>query len=61
MASKPKTNGNGKKFRVQSLALFIALAAPFGIFVAMRGGQLLLAALFFALLALAMALTIWKG
>lgn len=61
MTTKTPTNGNNRKFRAQSLALFIALAAPFGIYIAIQAGLVFLAGLFSALLVFSMALTIWKG
>jgi hypothetical protein len=58
--AKP-ANGNGARFRVQSLALFVALSAPFGIYWALQSGLAALAGLFFGLLAASLALTMWKG
>ncbi len=55
------TNGNGARFRVQSLALFATLSMPFGIYWALQSGVTVLAGLFFGLLAASMGLTIWKG
>jgi len=56
-----KANGNGNKFRVQSLALGLALAAPFGLYWALIAGLSALAVVFGGLIAAGMALTLWKG
>lgn len=53
--------GSSLRFRVQSLALLLALAAPFALYWALDRGFNTLAALFFGVIALAMILTFWKG
>ncbi len=61
MTARNPTSANNRKFRSQSLALSIALAAPFGIYFALQAGLAVLAGLFSGLLIFSMALTIWKG
>ena len=56
-----KANGNGLRFKMQTLALNVALAAPFGLFWALQSGMLILSIFFFGLIAASMLLTIWKG
>ena len=56
-----KPNGNGKRFRIQGLALGMALSTPFGLFWALQNGLVVVAAVLFGLLAAAMLLTLWKG
>jgi hypothetical protein len=49
------------RFSIQSLALIIALLTPFALYWALESGQIAMAAFFFGLLALAMAVTAWIG
>ncbi len=61
--STPKKNGNsnGKRARVQSIALAVSLLTPFGIYYALQAGSPILGAVFFAILTLAMAVVVVKG
>jgi hypothetical protein len=56
----PKIN-NGNRFRIQAISLGVSLLAPFAIYSAMQAGNSILAALFFAILTLAMAVVVVKG
>jgi len=49
------------RFGWQALALGLALIAPFGLFWALIANLPFLAAIFFAVLVISMALTIWAG
>lgn len=49
------------RFALQTGALILGVAAPFGLFYALAGGINWLAGLFFGALALAMLLTTWAG
>ena len=49
------------RFSIQSMALVVALLAPFALFWTLEAGQTLFAALSFGLLALAMLVTAWIG
>jgi hypothetical protein len=49
------------RFSIQSLVLVIALLSPFALYWALEAGQNALAAFFFGLLALALAVTAWIG
>jgi hypothetical protein len=57
MKATPKRN----RFAWQSLALALALLAPFGLYLALTRNQPVLAAAIFAVLAGSMALTMWAG
>jgi hypothetical protein len=60
MAEK-KNGSNGKRFQIQSIALAVSLLSPFGIYSALQAGSTPLAALGFAILAVAMAVVVVKG
>ncbi len=60
MAQKNKFN-NGTRFRIQTIALFVSLLAPFGIYYALQAGNAVLGAVFFAALTVAMAVVVFKG
>jgi hypothetical protein len=49
------------RFPIQSAALVVALLAPFGLYWGLEAGQNIIAAIFFSLLALALAVTTWIG
>jgi hypothetical protein len=49
------------RFSIQSLALIIALLSPFALYWSLEAGQNVMAAFFFGLLALALAVTAWIG
>lgn len=49
------------KFRLQATALALSLLAPFGLYWALQSGNDLLAAIFFGVIALSMAVAIWAG
>jgi len=55
-----KTN-SGNRFRIQAISLAVSLLAPFAIYSAMQAGNVLLAAVFFVILMLAMAVAAAKG
>jgi len=57
MKTAPKRN----RFAWQSLALALALLAPFGLYLALTHNQPVLASVIFAVLAGSMALTLWAG
>jgi len=49
------------RFRLQCIALAASLLAPFGLYWALQNGNDLLAGIFFAVIGLCMAITIWAG
>ena len=57
MKATPKRN----RFIWQSLALALALLAPFGLYLALTNKQPVLAIVIFAVLAGSMGLTLWAG
>ena len=57
MKTTPKRN----RFIWQSLALALALLAPFGLYLALTNKQPVLAIVIFAALAGSMGLTLWAG
>jgi len=56
-----KPNKVARRLQIQTLALILALLAPFGLFFALSAGQTTLALLCFALIVASMLLTLWKG
>lgn len=54
-------NKAARRLQIQTLALALALIAPFGLFWALSAGLTALAVLFFALIVAGMLLTLWKG
>jgi hypothetical protein len=56
-----KTTSKQSRFAWQSLALALALLAPFGLYLALTHNQPVLAGVIFAILAGSMSLTMWAG
>ena len=57
MKTAPKRN----RFAWQSLALALALLAPFGLYLALTHNEPILAGVIFTILAGSMTLTLWAG
>ena len=49
------------RFRLQCIALAASVLAPFALYWALQSGDDLLASMFFAVIALSMAVTAWVG
>ena len=58
MATKKNSN---HRFQIQAISLAVSLLAPFGIYSALQAGNAIAAAIFFALLTLAMGIVVVKG
>ncbi len=61
MEKPAKPSQPARRLQIQTLALTLALIAPFGLFWALSAGQVALAIFFFALIVASMLLTLWQG